>query len=340
MDLIEIQKKIVPEITYLMEKRYDILKYVYFNQPIGRRTLSSQLGISERTVRTEVNTLKDSGLLNIETMGMYITEEGKEVIRSLEDTMTKIKGLSNLEMELSSLLGIKEVIILPSDSNENELVIKDMGKRAASYLRDCIETNMIIGITGGTTMASVADEMPSRIVKENITITPARGGLGKNLELQSNSIAAKLASKIGARYKLLHVPDNLDEESLKTVLKIPVIKDVIDTIDNMDILVLGIGRADKMAERRSLSCEKIKSLSEQGAVSEAFGHYFDIDGKEIWESPTVGLSIDSFKKIPLVIAVAGGKEKAEAIKSVMTLRNDTILITDEGAAKEIIRLVD
>ena len=340
MDLIEMQQKIVPEITQLMEKRYDILKYIYFNQPIGRRGLSMKLGISERTIRTEVNILKDSGLLNIESMGMYITEEGKNLIRDLEDIMSKIKGLSELESKLEEILNIEEVIILPSDIDENELVLKDMGRKASKYLRDIIKENMIIGITGGSTMASIADEMTDRYIGDNILITPARGGLGEDLEIQSNNIAANLASKIGARYKLLHVPDNLEKDTLDTVLKIPVIKDVVETIDNMDILVFGIGRSDNMAERRNLPDEKIEQLHRDGAVSEAFGHYFDIEGKEIWESPTVGLSIDTFKKVPRVIAVAGGKDKAEAIMSVLSLRDKITLITDEGAAKEIINLVE
>ena len=37
MDLIELEKKIVPEIFGLMEMRYDILHSIYYNQPIGRR---------------------------------------------------------------------------------------------------------------------------------------------------------------------------------------------------------------------------------------------------------------------------------------------------------------
>ncbi len=45
-------------------------------------------------------------------------------------------------------------------------------------------------------MAYVANEMPIGKVANEILITPARGGLGKNVETQSNSIAAKLAKKI------------------------------------------------------------------------------------------------------------------------------------------------
>lgn len=340
MDLIEIQKKIVPEMIDLIEKRYDILKYIYYNQPIGRRSLSNQLNMTERIIRTEINSLRDNNLLEIESMGMYVTDEGKIVIEELEEIMNEIKGISKLEKKLERLLKIEEVIIISNDSDMNSLVLKDMGKIASEYLREMIKSDDIIGITGGSTMESVANEMSGKAIKGNILVTPARGGLGEDLETQSNSIAANLAQKIGARYKLLHVPDNLDKDTLETVIQIPVIKDVIETIEKMDILLFGIGRADEMAERRNLIEKKIEELEDEGAVSEAFGHYFDIDGKEVWESPTVGMSIDTYKNIPKVIAVAGGNKKAEAIISISSLRKNITLITDEGAAREIIKLVE
>ncbi len=67
-------------------------------------------------------------------------------------------------------------------------------------------------------------------------------------------------------------------------------------INNMNTLIFGIGRADTMAQRRNLSIEKIQRLLSEGAVAEAFGHYFDIKGKEIWEYKTIGLSLDKYKK--------------------------------------------
>ncbi|MGB9810105.1 MAG: sugar-binding transcriptional regulator, partial [Caldanaerobacter sp.] len=39
-DIIALQQKIVPELIELLEKRYAIMRNIYFNQPIGRRALS------------------------------------------------------------------------------------------------------------------------------------------------------------------------------------------------------------------------------------------------------------------------------------------------------------
>jgi len=112
MDLIEIEKKIAPEIIDIMDIRYNILRNIYYNQPIGRRGLASKLNIGERTIRTEVNVLKKQGLLNIESMGMYITDEGKNVINNLENIIRELKDISNLEKKLKDILNIKNVLIV------------------------------------------------------------------------------------------------------------------------------------------------------------------------------------------------------------------------------------
>ena len=110
-EVLKLVQKIVPETVELLIKRYSILKVIYYNQPIGRRTLSSSLGVGERIVRTEINFLKDQNLIEINTLGMSITPEGEDIIYKLKDFIHKLKGLSELEEYLKTALGLKNVII-------------------------------------------------------------------------------------------------------------------------------------------------------------------------------------------------------------------------------------
>ncbi|MBE6081607.1 sugar-binding transcriptional regulator [Sporanaerobacter sp. PP17-6a] len=337
--LIETEKKIVPEILEIMGKRYEILKIIFYHQPIGRRALANELKVGERVARTEVNILKEQGLIKIESMGMYLTEEGKQLLDDLKGVIYEMKGLDNLERKLEKALKIKKAIIVSGNCDEDELALKDMGKTTAMYLRNIINDNQIIGITGGSTMAYVAEGMPDEKKKEGIVVIPARGGLGERVETQANIIAAKLAYKLGGSYKLLHMPDNIKQDDLKVMIKNPEIKEIIDMIKKIDILVFGMGRADVMARRRNLKEETINELLSRGAVAEAFGHYFDMKGNIVGEATTVGLSLDDFNGIESVIGVGGGEGKAEAIISICSLKSNLVLITDEGAGRRILNLV-
>lgn len=339
MKSIELIKKIAPEIMEIIEKRYLILKSVAYNQPIGRRSLASQLGYKERSIRDEANILKDQGLLDIEIMGMYITEEGRDFLESLDLVYSNMKGIPKLEERLAQILKINKVIIVPGNSGENSMVLRDMGKATSKVLKNKLQAQDIIGITGGSTMAIVAEEVVSDKKHRDLIVVPARGGLGRDVETQSNSVAAKLGQKLGGSYRLLYVPDGLEEEALELLLRNEEVKETMELINNMNTLLFGIGRADTMATRRNLSSEKIKELTTNGAVAEALGHYFDITGKEIWEYKTAGLSLEKFKELNSVIGVVGGEEKAEAIIAVSTLNKNMILVMDEAAGRKILDIV-
>lgn len=339
MDALELIKNIAPEIIEIIEKRYLILKSIFYNQPVGRRTLSNELNIKERTIRDEVNILKSHGYLNIDLMGMYITEDGKKILSDIDAIYNDLKGIPELQEILKEKLKIKKVVIVPGNSSENRMVLKEMGKITSRILKNMVQTKDVIGITGGNTMAVVAEEAMQDNKSRDIVVIPARGGLGREVETQSNSIAAKLAGQLGGSYRLLYVPDSLEEEALELILKNEEIKESIEMINNMNILVFGIGRADIMAKRRNLSEEKIKDLINNGAVSEALGHYFDIKGEEVWEYKTIGLSLEKFKSLDNIIGVAGGEDKAKSIISVSTLNEDLVLITDEFAARKILEII-
>ncbi len=339
-EILKLQKKIVPELTEILEKRYNILRYIYYNQPIGRRTLAGNLGIGERVIRTEINVLKKQELLEIQSIGMSVTEEGKMIIDKLQDFIHALRDLSSLENRLQEILMIKKVIVVPGTFDEDQLILKDVGKIASLCINSMIKDNNIIGITGGSTMAQIAEEMPENKSKKGVLVLPARGGLGKNLETQANNISAKIAKKLGGMYKLLHVPDSLEKEALETILKIPEIREIRELIKKIDILVLGLGRADEMARRRKLSEKTIEEIMNKGAVAEAFGHYFNRDGQKVWESSTVGLSLVDFQNVENVVCIACGKKKTEAIMSIASLKSNITLILDEGVAREITRLAN
>ena len=57
MDRVNTLRKILPEIDELLERRYAILRAIGFAQPIGRRSLATQVQMSERMVRNEVEIL-------------------------------------------------------------------------------------------------------------------------------------------------------------------------------------------------------------------------------------------------------------------------------------------
>jgi central glycolytic genes regulator len=338
-EILKLQQKIVPELIDLLEKRYSILRTIYYNQPIGRRVLANYLCLGERIVRTEINFLKDVNLIEINTPGMSVTPEGEKIIDKLKGFIHELKGLSDIEQFIKEKLNLKAIIAVPGDIEDDKTVIKELGRAAANYIRGIIKDKGIIALTGGTTIKEVIDNVPKISNLQGVLVVPARGGMGRNVELQSNTLAASLANKIGGSYKLLHVPDNLSDRALDTMLNEKDIKDIIENIRSSDILIYGIGRAAEMAKRRGISQDEMSHLEALGAIGEAFGCYFNKNGEVVYSTSSLGISPEDIRKIGFPVAVAGGKSKAEAILSAEGNNVNGILITDEGAARELYRLL-
>lgn len=338
-DILKLQQKIVPELLSLLEKRYLILRTIYYNQPIGRRGLSNELGIGERIVRTEIDFLKQMNLITVDTTGMVITPEGKEVIDKLKDYIHGLKGLSELEEKIKKHLGLKDMIIVPGDMDEDKNVVTELGSIAAAYIKGKIVNDSIIALTGGSTIKEVIDNFPKMNDLKNVLVVPARGGIGRTVETLANTLVGKLANRIGASYRLLHIPDNLSDAALNTIINEKSIKEVIDFIRNADLLIFGIGKADEMAVRRGLSLEEFNKIKKMGAIGEAFGYYFNIRGEVVYSTSAIRVDYEDIKRINTIVAVAGGRHKAEAIYSVCNNNSNRVLITDEGAARGILDLI-
>jgi central glycolytic genes regulator len=80
----------------------------------------------------------------------------------------------------------------------------------------------------------------------------------------------------------------------------------------------------------------IDTMLDKGAVAEAFGYYFNQEGEIVHEISTIGITLEKFKSLDNIIAVAGGKEKVEAIIAISKLNNKLVLFTDESVAKTIL----
>lgn len=338
-EILRLQKKIVPELVEVLEKRYNILRTIFLNQPIGRRVLANELGLSERVVRTEISFLKGQGLIEVNTPGMNVTKSGEELVDKLSSFIHELRGLSDIEKDIKEHLLLKKVIIVPGDVDSNPAVLKDIGKAAANYLSKIIKSDSIIALTGGSSVKEVVESFGEIKNLSNVLVVPARGGMGRTVEIQANTLAASLAKKVHGSYRMLHVSENVSLELLKSLKEENDIKEVVQSIHNADVFLYGVGNAFEMAKKRGLSDESILKLEKLKAVGEAFGCYFDKDSKVVSKRTAIGINIDEARKINTHIVVAGGKNKVESIIATQRGNKNGVLVTDEAAGIEILKIL-
>lgn len=336
--LLDIQKRLLPDILPIMQKRYQILHYIGMMEPVGRRSLSVSLGITERVLRAEVEFLKGQNLIVTATSGMSLTADGKELLEGLSGMMREISGVDEMEKSLKRRLGIHKVIVVSGDSEESPWVKSELGRAAAVCMKSNLKGENIIAVTGGSTIAAIAEVLTPELISGDVLFVPARGGIGEDVKNQANTICSKMAEQTSSRHRVLYVPDQVSREMYKSIINMPEINEVLNLIKSATMVIHGIGDAIKMAKRRNSSDQDIATLQNGNAIGEAFGYYFNEAGEVVHKVQTIGLQLEDLANASSVIAVAGGASKAKAIAAYMNRApSSTILVTDEGAAKQLLQ---
>ena len=336
-DYFALMQKLAPDLAQEIERRALVLERIGALQPVGRRQLAARLNLPEREVRTVAALLKEHGLVSLDAAGMSLTEAAGEILPMARLFSRDLRGLTKLEMQLSEHLGVEKTCVVPGNADCDDHVLSEVGRNAAIRLRSFLQTGATLAVTGGSTMREVAFAIPHG-TPMNVMVVPARGGIGRALETQANTVASEIAKKLGGHHRLMHLPDHLDEQALNEMRKLKEIDETLTLLERADVVLHGIGRADEMAHKRQLPSSVENELLRKGAVAEAYGCYFDKNGKLIYAASTVARDLGVLKPRCARIAVAAGAKKAEAIEAVMKNRTHAMLVTDEGAAKAILGL--
>lgn len=340
LDDFSVLSTIAPDMVEVLYERFQILRHIHWMEPVGRRSLAVKLNVTERVLRTETDFLKQLQLIETSKSGMTLTEKGLEVYYALRKTMERLLGTHQMEKQLAEYFKVARCIVVAGDSDQEQRILNYFGQEVTEALLALLpDAQNTIAVMGGTTMAAVADNLENlESAKRHNVFVPARGGIGEAVDIQANSICAKMAQKSGGAYRALYVPERVSKETYKPLLQEPTVREVLSLISNATCVIHGIGKAMYMAERRGMGTEELRILKERKAVAESFGYFFDETGEIVYTIPRIGLQWQDLQEVPCILAVAGGKSKAKAIHSYMkNAPSQTWLITDEGAAKEVLK---
>ncbi len=339
-ELLKLTRRMAPDLTEEWIKRYRILKTIRLLEPVGRRMVAVSIGMPERTVRGEIDKLSIQKLIDVSKIGMVVTQDGHTVLKGLEPLFLALTGISALEDKMAQLLGVEKVLIAQGNCDENENVKKEMGRLAVSAMLSQIEEHSKIAVTGGTCLAAFVEAMPHFSGKKAELVVPARGSIGRKNEVQADTLAVKLAEKLGADYRLLHLPDTLSQKALDEMKQDPEIKDTIEEMHQAKTLIFGVGNGLEMAEKRHVDEQTYLKLKQQQVVAEACGYYFNAAGDVVHVSRCIGIDFHDIGSMNCVIAIAGGKRKADCILAVSKRMQKGVIVMDEGAATAVLEQVE
>lgn len=330
-------KRIAPNQVEEIFRRALLLERINAIGPVGRRTLAASMQLSEREVRAVAEALKEEGLILLNTTGMMLSPAGIKILPEVRSLCRSISGIHELEKDLKDKLCIPQLTVVPGDADQDRIVLIDLGRATAQVVESVLKDGMIIAVSGGSTMSEVAHAMAP--AASHVMVVPARGGFGRMAQMQADAVAGELAQRIGGDCRLMHLPEGMDQETLNKAVKLPGVRATLALMRNADIILYGVGRAADMAQRRGLSLALRRQLQKEGAVGEALGEFYDINGRVVHQSPSLSSEVGTGKPGAMSIMAGAGEKKAEAILAGVRWHPPWALVVDEGAGRRILAML-
>ena len=261
-------------------------------------------------------------------------------------TISPPEGLHlDLETRLEERFGLAVARVVPVETGTSaELLRRQIGATAAAFLARSVQPGETIGLAWGTTLSAMVQAM-APLATENVHVVQTLGGIGPPAaEAYAAELVRKLAQLLGASPILFPTPGVVATAEVRDVLhRDPHVQAALKHFDTLDTVYVGIGAIGTnpvLGDGHSLGPDTHAELVEAGAVGDIALRFFDAQGNSI-HSPLddriLGITAEQLRKVPRLVAVAGGPDKVEAILAALKSKMVDVLITDRDTAEELVR---
>lgn len=258
-----------------------------------------------------------------------------------------------LQEALGERLGLRECLVLAASDRGPRVpdpgdVARKIGALAARYMQENVAEGSVVGVGWSSTVYHHVVSSGYLREKRGVSVVQLMGSVGDSIpELNGMYITARLAAALGASAHYLHAPMLVSDASVRdALLRDQGVRRTLGVARRADITVVGVGAVDReCGQYRTgyLNDADLEYIRGQGAVGEVCGSYFLQDGSHCqveMNERTVALDFGSLARVPIRIGVSWGVKKARANVSVARSGAVNVVITDEDAAREMLRLAD
>lgn len=335
--IITLMNELSPDAMSALERRYNTLRSLSYIQPAGRRQLAEYTDMTEREARSETDQLKKQGLIQSDSCGMRLTSEGMRVLLELYEAISAISDKRDMELALASILNIKAVSIVSGDADQKNMVYRDRGARAAKCFQRYAADISSAAVTGHKTVEYMTN---SRFVSGRhvgLSIYPIRTAQLNSEDDNANNNCARLARKMGANYRLLHLGEGLTINEIEKRYQSAGVKEAVAGAMGAEVIVSGVNSLNSSPVFNAMSVRARESLLQEDACCELLGNFLKKDGKQINNPPIYSTAVEELGEARIFMLIAGGASSYDAISALACRLGNMHLITDETTAGALIR---
>lgn len=310
----------------ISEDRRKMLKIVtmYYEQGMTQALIAQKMGISRPVISKILQQAKESGVVSIS-----IKDESAYAVE--------------LGLRIEQKYQLDDVIVVPTnEQKQSQSVKKEVSRIAAFYLKERLNVGMNIGLSWGTTLADLIDEMPYCSFP-TINVAPLVGGVSsEHLYFDTNHLVFRLAEKLNSRCQYFYAPALAESIELATVLnKSQLVSKALAQAKHVDFAIIGVGNPNESSTWKRLGYieeNELEIIKETGVKGDAVASLFDKNGQTVNNEISqrmLGIKVEDLVNIPDVMVIGCGEEKVESIKPLLIGRCCSILVIDQTIAEAL-----
>jgi DNA-binding transcriptional regulator LsrR (DeoR family) len=312
------------------EERIELLAQVaslYFEQGLNQADIAEQLGVSRASISRLISEAREQGIVEIRI--------NYPLARDAE-----------LEQALSERFPLQMVYVLNTKTLVADHVLSRLGRLASLHLQSRINGGSTVAVSWGTAVFETVQAMRRRQLQDLKVVQVIGATASSNPLIDGPDLARQLAERLGGQYFYLHAPLVVENSYVRdTLLSDPRVQQTLELARQAQLAIVGIGstqpEVSPFIRAGFLSEQEQRDIAKSGAVGDFCGYHIDAVGA-LADVPintrVVGITLDDLRGIPQVVGVAGGVVKAPTILGVLRGRLVHVLVTDDQAAREVLRL--
>lgn len=290
---------------------------LYYERERSQEQIARELGVSRPVVSRLLARARELGIVQIQIVPPAVDPE--------------------LAPSLAKALGLQAVYIAAgvADTPNPGPVLSGALDQALNSID--LRAGQVVLVSWGRAVYSLARALTTP--RPGVRVVPALGGSdGDRPWFQPNEVARLWASTLQGVPRYLHAPAMVSPALLRSLLTEPAIRSTVHLWRIADVALLGIGAWPKPDPSYAASGFPIEDPAVTNAAGDVAGRSFTEDGVLVDyrdHRSLLAVTTHRLRRIPHVIGLAGGPDKAKAVIGAARAGLINTLVTDTPTARAV-----